>query len=263
MERTVSPGMKGPVCRKVWDPDASPFLETYRVWQGEGFPFRCGYILGISSTQREATGVNSISWLKNKWTNNYNIQLLTYIFELLNLHNKFSNLDPCDPWPNFLHCPSHVPSRSPGEKRHVEFHRPFWIVVISAPGVSWIDRCYSHLDQNLERNNIVFTARVGKVMFLQVSVRSHAGGGGGWYPSHRFFPRFLVPGPFWGYTNPGGGGGVIQSQVGGSQVPQSWLGYPRTGYPPPQPGLNWGTTLAGTGVPPSWQQRIQKGHWRI
>ena len=64
-------------------------------------------------------------------------------------------------------------------------------------------------------------------------------GGGGGYPSPRFFPWFLVAGTFLGLPQSWLGGtpvlamGVPQSQSQ-TGVLQSWLGggYPRTGYPP-------------------------------
>ena len=59
--------------------------------------------------------------------------------------------------------------------------------------------------------------------FTSVSLSHHTGGRG--YPSPRFFPRSLVPGPFLG------GEEVLQSQMG--KVPQSWFGgTPGQGYPP-------------------------------
>ena len=86
----------------------------------------------------------------------------------------------------------------------------------------------------VKRSKQVFiTARIrrmGKVLVSQVSVLPN---GGGVYPSARFFPRSLVPGPFWG---------IPQSQVlslvshprsflGGTLVSaggsQSWLGVPQ------------------------------------
>ena len=68
-------------------------------------------------------------------------------------------------------------------------------------------------------------------MFSQVSVRPHGGGG---YPSPRFFPRSLVPGPFLGVHQDG----VPPSQ--GWVPPQPGMGHPRSqgwGTPNPHPGV--------------------------
>ena len=66
--------------------------------------------------------------------------------------------------------------------------------------------------------------------FLLYSFHLPPGGGG--YPSPRFFPRSLVPGPFWGTPY------LARECPSLSQV--VWLGYPiaGTGVPPPQLGLN-------------------------
>ena len=52
--------------------------------------------------------------------------------------------------------------------------------------------------------------RMEKVLFSQVSAFPDLGG----YPSPRFFPMSLVPGPFWG-------GGVPQTWPGAGGVPWS------------------------------------------
>ena len=65
---------------------------------------------------------------------------------------------------------------------------------------------------------------MGKILFSQVCACPHPGGGGV-YPSLRFFPRSLVPGPLWGTPVPGSFSGhwsqvlwgVPQSSPGGTQ----------------------------------------------
>ena len=52
------------------------------------------------------------------------------------------------------------------------------------------------------------------------------------YPSPRFLPRSLVSCPFWG-------------------VPQSWMGYPRTGVPPGQVRMRYPPARSGWGNPPA------------
>ena len=105
-------------------------------------------------------------------------------------------------------------------------------------------------------------------------VRPHLGGGGG-YPSPRFFPRSLLPGPFWeghtpvlawgvpilargeGYPNPGWGTPSPSQDSGLGTLPPGqdrgipWpgLGCPPAGQGPPS---STGVPLpARTGVPPS------------
>ena len=77
-----------------------------------------------------------------------------------------------------------------------------------------------------------FTARIRRCASV------HTPGG---YPSPRFFPRSLVPGPFGGYPSPRF---FPRSLLGGTPVIA--MGYPILGYP--QPGQD--------GVPPSSQVRM-------
>ena len=88
-------------------------------------------------------------------------------------------------------------------------------------------------------SNIIFTTRIRREEGGTPAPGSFSGHwsqilSGRAYLGPRFFPRSLVPGPFWGNPSPGGG------------VPQSWsrgylsMGYSpdhdRTGVPPLQPG---------------------------
>ena len=90
----------------------------------------------------------------------------------------------------------------------------------------------------------------GKVMFSQVC--PHEG-----YPSPRFFPWSLVPGPFWGVPQfqpgvPQSQTGVTQSQLGATLF-QTGVHQSRTGVPLSQPGIppswDWGTPWQGWGTP--------------
>ena len=72
---------------------------------------------------------------------------------------------------------------------------------------------------------------------------------GGWYPSSRFFPRSLVPGPFpRGYPSPGWGYPGPSSRTG---VPPS---EDNTGVPICQ---DWGIPSLGSGVSPPPRQNIR------
>ena len=61
-----------------------------------------------------------------------------------------------------------------------------------------------------------------------ISLSVHTGGGG--YPSPRFFPRFQVPGPFWGGTPVPGSFSGHWSQVPSGGYPILTGGYPSSGW---------------------------------
>ena len=104
---------------------------------------------------------------------------------------------------------------------------------------------------------------MGKVLFSQVCVRPHGGtqvpgsfpglwsqvpfGG---YPSPRFFPRFLVPGPFWGDPVLGSFTG-LWSQVLSRWYPVLARGTPGQGYPKVRTALGYLSPQPGLGYPPS------------
>ena len=92
---------------------------------------------------------------------------------------------------------------------------------------------------------------MGGYVFTCISLSVHTWRGGRGYPSPRFFPRFLVPGPFLvvpqslanvlsgvppsahvcGYPMSSSAEGLPQSQLGWYSGP-SWVGTRRTGVPP-------------------------------
>ena len=102
----------------------------------------------------------------------------------------------------------------------------------------------------------VRSTREGNVFTLFVRPR----GGGGGYPSPRFFPRSLIPGPFWGGVTPVPG---VWSQVlsgGYFMVPGPFPGvwsqvlFGQGGYPSPR--FFPSGALERIGVPPSWDWGI-------
>ena len=85
------------------------------------------------------------------------------------------------------------------------------------------------------------------------SLTVHTGGGGGCYPSPRFFPRSLVPGPFWSPRTGLGGPPPRPGQDRMGYTPLPGMGYPRP-------------VRSGWGTPPSSRTEQQSEHllrgWR-
>ena len=79
--------------------------------------------------------------------------------------------------------------------------------------------------------------RMGKGNIFSLFVSPHPGG----YPSPRFFPRFLVPGPFWEVPRSGQGGGTLTKTEVRPSPSQNWVPLGQDwGSPPVQ---DWGSPL--------------------